>query len=185
MPVSAPTSCASARRSPADTYAGRDAVHRATSRTRISAAARRADARPDVHGQPARLRGRGGLGRTAALPATGGRRSRAIDAGLDRRSGAGPRAARRRRRAGARRDRRRSRLDRPSTCGSRPPPRSERGVWLRPFRNLVYAMPPYVCTRTTSPDHLARWSPLPCANLNGVELSARRQFRGDREVAAA
>ena len=22
----------------------------------------------------------------------------------------------------------------------------ERGVWLRPFRNLVYAMPPYVCT---------------------------------------
>ena len=22
----------------------------------------------------------------------------------------------------------------------------DRGVWLRPFRDLVYAMPPYVCT---------------------------------------
>ena len=22
----------------------------------------------------------------------------------------------------------------------------DRGVWLRPFRNLVYAMPPYICT---------------------------------------
>ena len=22
----------------------------------------------------------------------------------------------------------------------------QRGVWVRPFRNLVYAMPPYICT---------------------------------------
>jgi adenosylmethionine-8-amino-7-oxononanoate aminotransferase len=27
----------------------------------------------------------------------------------------------------------------------------DHGVWLRPFRNLVYAMPPYVCT----PDEVA------------------------------
>jgi adenosylmethionine---8-amino-7-oxononanoate aminotransferase len=28
----------------------------------------------------------------------------------------------------------------------------DRGIWLRPFRNLVYAMPPYICT----PDEIAQ-----------------------------
>jgi adenosylmethionine---8-amino-7-oxononanoate aminotransferase len=28
----------------------------------------------------------------------------------------------------------------------------EQGLWLRPFRNLVYAMPPFVCT----PDEVAQ-----------------------------
>ena len=37
------------------------------------------------------------------------------------------------------------------TCRSRPSAALDRGVWLRPFRNLVYTMPPYV----TSDDDLA------------------------------
>ena len=28
----------------------------------------------------------------------------------------------------------------------------DHGVWLRPFRNLIYAMPPYICT----PDEVAQ-----------------------------
>ena len=33
------------------------------------------------------------------------------------------------------------------------------GVWLRPFRDLVYTMPPYVCT----PDDLATITGAVCA----------------------
>jgi adenosylmethionine-8-amino-7-oxononanoate aminotransferase len=33
------------------------------------------------------------------------------------------------------------------------------GVWLRPFRDLVYAMPPYVC----APDELAAITAGVCA----------------------
>jgi adenosylmethionine-8-amino-7-oxononanoate aminotransferase len=36
---------------------------------------------------------------------------------------------------------------------------TERGVWLRPFRDLVYTMPPYVCT----PDDLAAITAGVCA----------------------
>jgi adenosylmethionine-8-amino-7-oxononanoate aminotransferase len=36
--------------------------------------------------------------------------------------------------------------DRPVDLAVATPAALDRGVWLRPFRNLVYAMPPYVCT---------------------------------------
>ena len=37
-------------------------------------------------------------------------------------------------------------LDRPVDLRAATPAAVERGVWLRPFRNLIYVMPPYICT---------------------------------------
>lgn len=37
-------------------------------------------------------------------------------------------------------------LDRPADVGAIGAAAIERGVWVRPFRDLVYTMPPYVCT---------------------------------------
>ena len=37
-------------------------------------------------------------------------------------------------------------LDHPVDVAAATAAAVERGVWLRPFRDLVYAMPPYVCT---------------------------------------
>ena len=37
-------------------------------------------------------------------------------------------------------------MDRPVDLRVATPAALERGIWLRPFRNLVYAMPPYICT---------------------------------------
>lgn len=39
-------------------------------------------------------------------------------------------------------------LDRPVDVAAVTAAAVDRGVWLRPFRNLVYTMPPYVCTDT-------------------------------------
>jgi adenosylmethionine---8-amino-7-oxononanoate aminotransferase len=36
--------------------------------------------------------------------------------------------------------------DRPVDLGIATPAALDRGVWLRPFRNLVYAMPPFICS---------------------------------------
>ncbi|OOL26973.1 hypothetical protein GQ85_41715, partial [Rhodococcus rhodochrous] len=37
-------------------------------------------------------------------------------------------------------------LDRPVDMGAATAAAVAAGVWLRPFRNLIYAMPPYVCS---------------------------------------
>ena len=42
--------------------------------------------------------------------------------------------------------------DRPVDLAVTTPAALDRGVWLRPFRNLVYAMPPFICT----PDEIAQ-----------------------------
>ncbi|MCT7659860.1 adenosylmethionine--8-amino-7-oxononanoate transaminase [Mycobacterium deserti] len=43
-------------------------------------------------------------------------------------------------------------MDRPVDLRVATPVALEHGVWLRPFRNLVYVMPPYICT----PDEIGR-----------------------------
>ena len=37
-------------------------------------------------------------------------------------------------------------VDRPVDLGRATPVAIDHGVWLRPFRNLIYVMPPYICT---------------------------------------
>jgi adenosylmethionine-8-amino-7-oxononanoate aminotransferase len=37
-------------------------------------------------------------------------------------------------------------MDRPVDLAVATPAALQRGVWLRPFRNLIYVMPPYICT---------------------------------------
>jgi adenosylmethionine-8-amino-7-oxononanoate aminotransferase len=37
-------------------------------------------------------------------------------------------------------------MDKPVDLRVATPAALQRGVWLRPFRNLVYVMPPYICT---------------------------------------
>ena len=37
-------------------------------------------------------------------------------------------------------------MDEPVDLRVAMPAALQRGVWLRPFRNLIYVMPPYICT---------------------------------------
>jgi adenosylmethionine-8-amino-7-oxononanoate aminotransferase len=37
-------------------------------------------------------------------------------------------------------------MDKPVDLRIATPAALQRGVWLRPFRNLIYVMPPYICT---------------------------------------
>jgi adenosylmethionine-8-amino-7-oxononanoate aminotransferase len=51
-------------------------------------------------------------------------------------------------------------MDEPVDLRVATPAALQRGVWLRPFRNLIYAMPPYVCT----PDEITQI----CSAMVGV-----------------
>jgi adenosylmethionine-8-amino-7-oxononanoate aminotransferase len=51
-------------------------------------------------------------------------------------------------------------MDRPVDLRVATPAALERGIWLRPFRNLIYAMPPYIC----GPDEVGQI----CAAMVGV-----------------
>ena len=113
----------------------------------------RDDARPDVHGEPAGLRGRLRQPRPARvvrqrLP--GSPPSTTLERGLApaRDAPGAPTSGRSAPSAW-------SSCDRPVDVPRSRARRSTQGVWVRPFRNLVYTMPPYVSSaRRPRRDHL-------------------------------
>ena len=107
--------------------------------------ARRADARPDLHGQRARVLGGGGVGRASARPGLAGTGS-GDRSGTARRSRAGPVRCPVWPTSGCSAPSASSRWTEPVDMPVATAAALRHGIWLRPFRNLIYAMPPYICT---------------------------------------
>ncbi len=62
-------------------------------------------------------------------------------------------------------------MDKPVDLRVATPAALEHGVWLRPFRNLIYVMPPYICTpEEIDADHLGDGRRRACVNLNAVQV---------------
>ena len=59
--------------------------------------------------------------------------------------------------------------DRPVDLAITTPAALDRGVWLRPFRNLIYAMPPFICT----PDEIAQ---ITSAMVEVAQLTGSRRL---------
>ena len=59
--------------------------------------------------------------------------------------------------------------DRPVDLAITTPVALDRGVWLRPFRNLIYAMPPFICT----PDEIAQ---ITSAMVEVAQLTGSRRL---------
>ena len=116
---------------------------------------RRPHARTDVHGQPARLRRRDRQPRPARPSATGrptyaGSRQGCAQASSPRPSSTESRDVRVIGAVGV------IQLDHPVDVVTASRAAAERGVWIRPFRDLVYTMPPYVIDDDDLADDLRR-----------------------------
>ena len=59
-------------------------------------------------------------------------------------------------------------MDQPVDLRVATPAALEHGVWLRPFRNLIYAMPPYICTPEEIGQISSAMVEVAVRNLNGV-----------------
>ena len=118
--------------------AGGDALHGGGR----GAARRAADARADLHGQPACDRRRAGVHRAARRTVRGetdvARIERGLPPGSSRRATAGVKDVRVKGAIGV------IELDHPVDMAAATAVAVEHGVWLRPFRDLIYTMPPYV-----------------------------------------
>ena len=142
---------------------GRGAVHDRGRARAVRVGVRRADARADLHGQPARLRGRAGQPRPARAPATGSATSRGSTRGLAAGLAACREPARRRRRAHDRRGRASSSSTTRSTSTKATEAALDAGRVAAAVPRPVYTMPPYVCTDddvagSVPPSRPRRWS---------------------------